>query len=235
MFHFFQPLDEHLNKNGIIFLHAALNLLKCNLLMESLEIVADDILLILHYFTLTSFFSCGTWWYTWETYVRSRQRAASVYVIVFIIIIFRQNNEAHVCECHCPITIGCVYYIFSDFARFHCFNSYSMPLACVWVTGGNPCGHRGGHSRDRSEATRFRKEAELWEEPRFSLPFKLMRLRTGSQLGLASYTIVSFLHSVCIFSPVCGNTRFQFLKRFYCQATPRKWVGTIPTAKTRWC
>lgn len=80
-----------------------------------------------------------------------------------------------------------------------------------------------GHSQqDRSEATRFRKEAELWEEPRCSLLFKLRRLRIGSQLGLASYTIVSFLHSVCIFSPVCGNTRFQFLKRFYCQATPRR-------------
>lgn len=48
-----------------------------------------------------------------------------------------------------------------------------------------------------------------------SVSFKPTRLRNSSQLGLASYTIVSLLHSVCIFSPVRGNTRFQLLKRFF--------------------
>lgn len=111
------------------------------------------------------------------------------------------------------------------------FPLWRKPLTCVWVTRGNPCGHRGGHSRDRSEATRFRKEAELREEPRVSLPFKLMRLRTGSQLGLASYTIVSFLHSVCIFSPVCGNTRFQFLNVFIAKRRQGNEWGPFPQRK----
>lgn len=169
-------------------------------------------------------------------------------MFVFLPFIVRHQTQAHA-ECGTAVWDWRYWSNMSEFVSPTWKVTIGVPVVsrlssdCVWSqteamrTPGSEWRGRGGqwHSQGRGEATRFRKEAELWAEPRCSLPFKLRRLRSGSQLGLASYTIVSFLHSVCIFSPAVWKHAFPVLKkRFYCRATPRKWVGTIPTARTRW-
>lgn len=124
-------------------------------------------------------------------------RMMALVVVIFLMIIFTRS---------CSFPLLSVPHQVKRIRTTHGKTSSIGPsAACV---PGTCVPHSGLSVTIGLNSNTFWREEELY----CSIPFKLKRMRIRVQLGLFSHTTVSFLHSACISSPVCGNlTRFTFL------------------------